>query len=222
MPIAAFAGQKGGSGKSTLAIATASELHRRGHRTLLVDADPQGTAATWGVVAAEEEQSFPDVIMMGPNLHQQLPSVAKGYDVVVVDCPGRDDDRQRGALAVADLAVIPVTPDTSDIWALAGTVELVRQARTFRPTLGAHLLLNKVRAGTAEAASAREMLGQAGLAILDAEMGMRITYGRYAQAGQGVVDYEPNGKAAGEVTKLVNELEAVLGLGAGQKEVANG
>ena len=123
---------------------------------------------------------------------------------------------------IVTIHMVPVTPDTSDIWALAGTVELVRQARTFRPGLGVYLVLNKVRAGTAEAAGAREMLEQAGLPILDAEVGLRITYGRFAQAGQGVVDYEPSGKAAAEVRQLADELEVVLDLGAGHKEVANG
>ena len=39
--------QKGGSGKSTVAIHLAV-MAARGHRVLLVDADPQGTVAAWG------------------------------------------------------------------------------------------------------------------------------------------------------------------------------
>src|SRR5690554_489132 len=112
--ILAYAGQKGGAGKSTLSIATAAEFHRRGHRTLLVDADKQGTAATWGAVANDVEDpnyTYPDVIMMGSNLHRQLPSVADSYDIVIIDCPGRDDDQQRGALAASDIVIVPITPD---------------------------------------------------------------------------------------------------------------
>ena len=58
-------GQKGGAGKTTLAVALASEWHERGHRVLLVDLDPQGTATTWGDVAAELNVEGPAVIGMG-------------------------------------------------------------------------------------------------------------------------------------------------------------
>jgi len=210
--IIAFAGQKGGAGKSTLAIAAATEFHRRSRRTLLVDADQQGTAATWGTVASEvadedPEYTYPDVIMMGPNLHQQLPSIAAGYDIVIIDCPGRDDERQRGALAVADIAILPVTPDTSDVWALSHSVALVKQAQMFRPTLKAFLLLNKLRASTSEASEARETFAEADVSIMATEIGLRIAYGRFANSGRGVIEFAARSKAAEEISTLVDEIE---------------
>ena len=211
--VLSYAGQKGGAGKSTLAIATAAEFHRRGHRTLLIDADKQGTSATWGSVAAEVDEkdySYPDVIMMRSNLHKQLSSVAQGYDVVIVDCPGRDDDQQRGALAVSDLVLVPVTPDTSDVWALAGTTELVAQAKTFRPELQAYLVLNRLRSSTSEAESARETLSQADLPILNTEIGLRVAFGRFPDTGLGLVDFQPDGKAALELRHLVDEIEQLI------------
>jgi chromosome partitioning protein len=206
----AMAGQKGGAGKSTLAIALASELHKRGLRTLLVDADQQGSSATWGQVAAEQGASAPDVIMMGANLHVQLPSVSRGYDVVIIDCPGRSDAQQRGALAVADMALIPVTPDTTDMWALDGTLRIVREACVFRPQLQPWLVLNKMRAGTSEAASARELFEAAGIPLMQATMGLRITYGRFTSAGVGVTSFEPGGKASEEVLAWVDEVHALI------------
>lgn len=211
--VIAFAGQKGGAGKSTLSIATAAEFHRRGRRTLLVDADKQGTAATWGAVATEVEDpdyTYPDVIMMGSNLHKQLPSVAQGYDIVVIDCPGRDDDQQRGALAVSDLVLVPVTPDTSDVWALSGTLELVTQAQTFRPDLQAYLVLNRLRRSTSEAESARDMLGGVDYPILTTEIGLRVDFGRFPDTGLGLVQFQPHGKAAQELGQLVDELENLI------------
>lgn len=222
--IFAYAGQKGGSGKSTLAIATADEFHRRGFKTLLVDTDPQGSSATWGAVASEvatddPAYTYPDVIAMGPNLHQQLPNIAQAYDVVVIDCPGWDGERQRGALAVADVVLLPVTPDTTDIWAMSHTLDLVNQASTYRPGLRACLLLNKMRAGTAEAREARDLLKPTGLPVMNTEIGLRVVYGRFGSAGVGVTSYEPKGKAAQEVCDLTREL-ADLGEMRWDKEVA--
>lgn len=213
--IISWAGQKGGAGKSTLAIATAAEFHRLGYRTLLVDADVQGTAATWGAVAMEnaEEQgeegeayTFPTVITMRENLHLQLPGIAAGFDVTIIDCPGRIDSMQRAALLVSDMALIPVTPDTSDVWALHGTLELIDQARRRHRTLDARLVINKIRAGTLEAGSARELLEPTDIPILETTIGQRMTYGRYSGFGLGVVEYEPAGKAAEEIQSLVQEI----------------
>ena len=52
--IIAIANEKGGSSKSTLTSALAIEASLRGYRTLVVDADPQGTLTDWSAVGTEE------------------------------------------------------------------------------------------------------------------------------------------------------------------------
>ena len=211
--IVAFVGQKGGVGKSTGAVCVAAELMRRGRSVLLVDADPQGTARTWGEVAAESGRPSPTVAAMGATMHRpdQLPRLRASFDAVVVDCPPRAGDIQRAALMVADVAVVPCGPSAADAWALAGSLELVAEARALRPELVAVVLLTRVQSHTALGRGAREVLAEGGLPVLRASLGYRVAYAEAVAAGAGVTDYAPGDVAGSEVRGLVDELEQLLG-----------
>lgn len=90
----AIVNQKGGVGKTTTAVNLATGLAREGHRTLLVDLDPQGNATTGaGVAKTALETSV--------------------YDLLLGDCGWRD---VTVASAIDGLDVIPATLD------LAGAV----------------------------------------------------------------------------------------------------
>jgi chromosome partitioning protein len=206
--ILALAGQKGGSGKSTTAIAVAAELFARGRRVLLVDADPQGTSRTWAAIAAESGKEAPTTVGMGADLYKpsQLPTLSKAYDDVVIDCPPRRGDIQRAALMAADLAVLPCGPSAVDAWALAESIELVREAQALRPDLVAYIMITRKVARTAIGQGAKEALAQCGLSVLETELGYRVAYQEAPSLGIGVAQYVPNDAAAAEVRSLVDEI----------------
>ena len=210
MSIIALVGQKGGSGKSTTAVALAVEWHARGLRVLLVDADPQGSVRTWGDVAGAVGHPTPTVAALGTALHANLPSLAVGFDRVVVDCPPRLGDVQRAALLVCDLAVLPCGPGTMDAWALAESSDAVRAAQHLRPDLRAVVLITRKVARTSVGAGAREALAGAGLPVLSTELGYRVTYQEAPAAGQGPTTYDPSSPAAEEVRALATELDQLL------------
>jgi chromosome partitioning protein len=96
----AIANQKGGVGKTTTAVNVAACIAEAGHRTLLVDVDPQGNATTGLGISRET----------GPGL----------YEVLSGDLPAADAVRTTD---VGGLDLLASTPD------LAGaTVELPREA----------------------------------------------------------------------------------------------
>jgi chromosome partitioning protein len=208
MPIVALCGQKGGTGKTTTALSVAAELRTRDRRVLVVDADPQGSARTWGSVAAEAGRSGPVIVAMGAQMHTpgQIDDVARAYDFTVIDCPPSNGSVQRSALMACDLAVFPCGPSALDAWALAESLELVQKAQEFRPALRAVVLITRRVVGTTLGAGARETLSTGGLRVLRSELCHRIAYQEAIAAGRGVTDYAPNDAAATEVRALVDEL----------------
>lgn len=210
----AVTGQKGGSGKTTVAVCLAAELTARGRRVLLADCDPQGTARTWGAVAAEAGITpTPTVVALGADLWRphQLPTLRQSFDVVVLDCPPRHADVARGALRVADLVLLPCGPSAHDVWALSESVEAVEAAKQDRPELRAAVLLTRRVAGTTLAAGARDALSALGLPVLRAELGYRVAFQEAPAAGQGAAQYAPGSEAAAEVRALTDEVLALVG-----------
>jgi chromosome partitioning protein len=206
--IVAFAGQKGGVGKSTTAVCLAVAALERGVRVLLVDADPQGTVRTWGEVAAERRQPAPTVVAMGASMHKagQLGDLASSYDITFVDCPPRHGEVQRSALMVADIVVLPCGGSAADAWALATSLEVVKEARTVREELIACVLITRKQGRTALGKNARRVLESAGLPVLQTELGSRVAYQEALAAGQGITTYAARDAGTREIFELLDEL----------------
>lgn len=206
--IIALTGQKGGVGKSTTAICLAAAAMQRGLRVLLVDADPQGTVRTWGDVAAESGRTTPTIVAMGASMHRQgqLPEMAAAFDVTIVDCPPRHGDIQRAALMVANLAVLPCGPTAADAWALAGTLDVVKEAQSFRAELRCCVLITRRQGRTVLGKSARAVLEASGLPVLHTALSYRVTYQEAIGAGQGVTTYARKDPASREIEDLFDEL----------------
>jgi chromosome partitioning protein len=110
-PVVAFANQKGGVGKTTSTVNTAVSLARRGYRTLLIDADPQGNAtSSLGVDKLAVSTSIYEVLVEGVSIvDAAMPSARPGLDLVastpmlagaeieLVEAPNRET-RLRAAL----------------------------------------------------------------------------------------------------------------------------
>jgi len=212
--VVALVGQKGGIGKSTLALALAAEWHRLGYRVLVVDADDeQRTALTWAEVAAELEHDAPTVTCLADNLRTQLPRLVVGYDVVVIDTPGRTGKRATYALGLAHLAILPTGPTGPDVWALSASIEQVQDVQAIRPELDAALLITRKQPGTVIGRGARRaIVTETGLDVLETELDYRVAYGEAITAGLGPTTYQPTGKTAREVRALMNEISKRIGL----------
>lgn len=210
MKVITLLAQKGGSGKSTtainLAVAAGDAGGRRGRRTAaIVDADPQASAAAWRFQRAAET---PVVIAAGPGeLGAKLEACrSAGAAFAFVDTAPHTERTAVEAARLADLVLIPCRPSLLDIKALAPTAAIA--AASGRP---AAILLNAApaKAGAVVEAARLALAGYA-LPVAPVGLGQRAAFQNSLVLGLGVIEHEPKGKAAAEVTALWRWLQRKL------------
>lgn len=189
-----------------------------------MDADPQGTARTFASIATEKGFPAPTVVAMGEGMHRkdQLPRLAAGFDIIVIDCPPRLGGVQRSAFMASDLVILPCGPSPGDAWALTESIEVVRAAQEIRPFLRAYLLVSRKIQGTSLGAGAQKALLAFDVPVLRSELVTRIAYAESLASGKGVTQNEPKSQAAQEVRALVGELEEILFPPAPKEGATNG
>ena len=213
--IISLGSKKGGSGKSTVCVALAVEWMKRGLRVAVIDADPQQTSLTWSKVAAQAGKPRPVTVgMTDAMLHEAggARELARDYDVTIVDCPPANAPNLRSALLASDLVLLPVAPSPTDLWSLANSIGLVREAARYQPDLRGAVLLNRKDPRTSIGRVVRDALHDCGLPTLGAELCSRVDYPESFGLGQGPTTYKPGGLASLEVQGLADEIEELTGL----------
>jgi chromosome partitioning protein len=204
----ALASQKGGAGKTTLALHLAVIASQAGLRTVLVDCDPQRSAAGWW---HSRQATQPELVETEPaRLHELIPAAeADGADLLILDTrPSVERDTLDVARA-ASFVLIPTRPAILDLRAIGATVEVVKAAGT-RAAIVLNACPPAPRAG-AEAAltmEARRSLEAAhGLPVVPAAITQRAALAHALIDGRAVTEFEPTGKAAAELRALWRYLE---------------
>lgn len=202
--------QKGGPGKTTVAVNLAVEYARQGRDTILVNADPQRSAARWHEDRAEagHQPAIACVEKLG-NIRETLLDLAGRYDEVVVDVAGRDSSEMRTGMTAADLLVVVVRPSQLDLDTLDHMSQVIAQARDFNPGLQVRGLLSQVptNPSVTEHVDAGDYLQDfPAITALQTVIHERKIYRDVIGEGRGVVESN-NPKARAEIQELAAELQ---------------
>jgi chromosome partitioning protein len=206
--IVALLNQKGGVGKTTLALHLAGAWARQGCRVTVIDADPQGSALDWSEQRAKEggPRLFGVLGLARDTLHREAPEIARGVDHVVIDGPPRIAGLMRSALLAADLVLVPAQPSPFDGWASGEMLNLIREARIFRPELVARFVLNRCAARTIIARETGDALAEHDPPVLAARIGQRVAFADAARSGRLVFEVDSGVAASNEITALGTEI----------------
>jgi chromosome partitioning protein len=154
------ASSKGGAGKTTLASHLAAQAALDGKRTVLVDADPQGSSTRWAQRRAGLDSAvLPIDGTAGKGWRRQVPD---DTEVVVIDAAAGAMASDLGAfLERADAVVVPVLPSVLDMEATVGFLDsLAKHPRVRRGELKVGLVGNKLKPWTTGSQQALEQLQQ--------------------------------------------------------------
>lgn len=200
----AVANQKGGTGKTTLAVNLAAGFQQRG-KTVLLDADPQGSAGHWARVGGAESGLPPIERVEAAEIRARIKQAAGANRYVLIDCPPHlQSDVLRQVMGAVDLLLIPVQPSPLDLWASIDMTAAVLDARVGNPGLRAFMVLNQLDERNALSRSMHEALAAFEVPALTNGLARRAAFRNAALEGSSVYRLGKRGASA------VQDVEAII------------
>jgi chromosome partitioning protein len=202
--IYAVVNTKGGVGKTTTAVHLATMLART-DRTLLIDGDPQASAASWAAWRRETQRdpSPTTTCLSGKAILSEGKTLSEGFANTVVDAGGRDSVGLRSALLLARQAIVPVGASNLDAAAMTDLLEVIDMAKDYNSELQVRIFLTRIDSRTKDAAEMLAFLHEQKLPVLSCRACERVAYRR--AIGEGAIVQE-----LGKDPTSSQEMEAFL------------
>ena len=191
----AILNKKGGAGKTLVTTSLCVAAAAAGLKVAIADLDPQASACAWADVREADDLA---VISAVPNRLEKVQTqcAGAGIELLIVDTAPSADSGLLAAARVADVVLMPTRPGLGDLAALRDTLELINTVKVPKAAL---LNSPKTVALRNEASTAIASLG---VELLPVVFGDRVAFQHAFTSGLGVTEYEPSGKAAGELKRL--------------------
>ncbi|CAB3767406.1 ParA family protein [Paraburkholderia humisilvae] len=218
--IFAVANQKGGAGKTTIALnlAGAYTYDDPELKVLVIDTDSQNTSVRSSGVG---EEPLPFLVAglagAGKGLGRQITTMARDYDLVLVDCPPSvDNPNTENVVQVADFVLVPMDASPADAWSTEGMLRLVRRVIGPDPKR-CGIVFNRVNTKTVAYAEIREAMGEDNpYPILKSTISLREVYKSSVGTGTTVFTaikgQRSNKPAREEIMNVAMEMLQIIGL----------
>lgn len=185
---------KGGSGKTTLATNLAAYYASRGHRTALMDCDPQASSTRWLKNRSDELPQVHGVEAYRVNMQAtrswQLRTPPNTQYLVVDTSAAIPAQNLVEFTRGADSIVIPVGPSDIDIHAAAGFIaNLLLVAKEDRREGRLGVIANRVREGTLAYARLMRFLHRLNIPVI-AILRDTQNYVHAAEEGMGIHEFK--------------------------------
>lgn len=207
--VLAILSQKGGAGKTTLALHLAVIAQATGRRVVLVDTDPQRSAAGWwrARAATTPELVEADTVQIAAVLDAAR---ADSVDLLVIDTRPSVERATLDVSKVSNLALVPTRPSILDMRAIGATIALLQSVRC-----NGAVVLNSCPPGRGDqeatlTSEARAGLVQYGMPVLAQSITQRAALAHALIDGRAVTEFEPQGKAATELQAVWQWVEESL------------
>ena len=206
MKTLAVLSRKGGTGKTTIAIHLAVEAERTGQTTVLIDLDPQASAAKWN---DNREGDTPFVVTSPPSrLPEVLSRAAEGgATLAILDTAPHTEAAALDAANAAEMALIPCKPALIDLQAITSTINVIRLAN-----VPARIVFNAVPSRGDRVEQAREAVKVFDVTCAPCNVGDRVAFIDSYNAGLTAQEYEPRGKASREISDLYTYISSEMGV----------
>jgi chromosome partitioning protein len=183
--------QKGGSGKTTTLLNLAVAAQQAGNSVLIVDLDLQASATDWHKARTDKSPHVQPTHPAGlPDLLKA--AQAQGVDFAFLDTAAKTESDTAAAIEAANLVLITCRPSVMDLRAMRNSIRLCRVHEVVP-----HVVLTQIEPQGTLHDEARRTLEDLGVHVIEVV---------------GVTEYEPEGKAALEVRRLLKAVCHLAGL----------
>lgn len=204
--------RKGGTGKTTLAVNLAIAAFLDGHRVMLADLDPQRSASDALRARRRPGPAFAESCA-GKLFHAQSSARRDGIDLLIVDTPAAPETDVAHAVNLSDFCLVVGRPSFLDLAPIVRSADTVRrlnrrglivlnQAHTNRPDVVPMAFPEVVAA-----------LSHCGLPLAPGGLRSRSVFQQAIAQGQSVMELEPHGPAAHDMSRLWSHLKDAWALG---------